>query len=139
VDAVNAHKRWGHASLALAQQQGAIDGHFLRRMLADHYTQNRDLMPGGRAVTLASSLVVDLHRGEQPLVVWVAFGVPNAAVYFPLCPVGELPTGYGDSIPASPSIQQRTWELQKLAQGRERGRLTTALERLQTKFDQDAD
>lgn len=133
---INAHKRWGHASLNLAQQQGAIDLHFLRRMLAEHFTQNRHLL---QPLSLAASFLIDLARTEEPLIAWVAFGAPKAAVYFPLCLIGELPTGFADSIPASPSIQQRTLDMLKLASGKDRNRLTAALERLQTKFDQDAE
>ena len=57
--AKNAQKRWGRASLALAQQQGAIDLHYLRHMLADHYVSNRDLLA---KTTLASSFMIDLKR-----------------------------------------------------------------------------
>src|SRR5207302_1006547 len=73
---VKAHKRWGHASLILAQQQGAIDLHFLRRMLADHFTQNRDLLSPAtpqstpKPMALAASYLIDLHKSEEPLVAW---------------------------------------------------------------------
>ena len=138
--AVNPHRRWGHASLALAQQQGAIDLHFLRRMLAEHYTQNRDILPNGKTMTLASSFLVDLHKIEQPMLAWVAFGTPKVALYFPLCMLGELPAAFTEGIPApSPSIQERTQELQKFTHGKDRTKLTSTLERLQTKFDQDSE
>ena len=52
---------------------------------------------------------------------------------------GERPGAFAEGLPESPSIQQRTLELQKLALGKDRAKLTTALERLQTRFDQDAD
>ncbi len=136
---IRAHKRWGHASLALAQQQGAIDVHYLRRMLADHFTENRDLLPGARTGTLASSFLIELHQSEEPVLAWVAFGTPKASLYFPVCLLGELPAGFAESIPAAPSIQQRSLDLQELSPGRDRGRLVAALERLQTRFDQDAD
>ena len=55
----NAQKRWGRASLALSQQQGAIDLHFLRRMMGSHYTTNRDLVFGPNPTTLASSFLVE--------------------------------------------------------------------------------
>ena len=85
----NAQKRWGRASLMLSQQQGAIDLHFLRHMLADHYHGNRDLLRTERASNLASALV-DLQRSEMPSS-WLAFGPPQVAVYFPICLAGELP------------------------------------------------
>ena len=134
-----AHKRWGHASLALTQQQGAIDAHFLRRMLADHFTQNRDALPGAKAMTLATSFVIELPKSDVPMLAWVALGTPRVALYFPLCLTGDLPGAFAEGTPESPSIQQRTLELQKLAQGKDRANLTSALERLQTRFDQDAD
>ena len=134
-----AHKRWGHASLALAQQQGAIDAHFLRRMLADHFTQNRDSIPGIEPMTLATSFIVELSKREEPMLAWVAFGTPRVALYFPLCLNGDLPGAFAEGTPESLTIQQRTVELQKVAQGQDRAKLTSALERLQTRFDQDAD
>ena len=134
----NAQKRWGRASLALAQQQGAIDLHYLRRMLADHYAANRDLLSGGKTNTLANSFLVDLPDNDQPILAWVAYGMPAVAVYFPICLAGELPAAFHAG---PPTIQERTQELQRLALGKEkdRSRLTLALERLQTKFDQEAD
>lgn len=134
----HAQKRWGRASLALAQQQGAIDLHYLRRMLADHYRENRDILPGNKCV-LSSSFLIELPRNEQPVIAWVAFGAPKVALYFPLCLAGELPTAFGEGIPASPSIQQRTQELHKVSQGADRAKLESMLDRLQTKFDQDVD
>jgi hypothetical protein len=136
-----AHKRWGHASLALAQQQGAIDSYFLRRMLAEQETLNRDLSLLPKSTTLACSFLVDLCKLEQPTLAWLAFGTPKVAVYFPLSLIGDLPAAFAAGIPASPSIQQRVQDLQKLSQGKEKdlARLTAALEHLQTRFDQDAE
>ena len=48
-----------------------------------------------------------------------------------------MPAAFGEGTPAAPTIQQRTQELVKLAQGKEkdRNKLTLALERFtQTKF-----
>lgn len=132
-----AQKRWGRASLALAQQQGAIDLHFLRHMLGDHYTASRDLLPA--AQVLSTSLLVSLHQAETPMLAWIAFGTPKVAVHFPICFIGELPAAFGEGTPMAPTIQQRTQDLVKLAQGKDRSKLTLALERLQTKFDQDAE
>jgi secernin len=131
-----AQKRWGRASLALAQQQGAIDLHYLRRMLGDHYTASRDMLP--LAEPLATSFLVNLHQAETPTIAWIAFGTPKIAVHFPICMVGELPAVFGEG---TPTIQVRTQELLKLAQGKEKDRdkLTLALDRLQIKFDQDAE
>lgn len=137
----NALKRWGHASLALSQQQGAVDLHFLRRMLADHYAGSRDLLPAAKTLVLASSFLVDLNRTEQPILAWFAFGTPKTAVYFPISLAGDLPAAFGAGVPMATTIEDRTQELLKLAQGKDKDRdkLTLALEHLQTKFDQDAD
>ncbi len=132
-----AQKRWGRASLALAQQQGAIDLHFLRHLLGEHYSASRDLLPA--AQPLSSSFLVNLHQAETPLIAWIAFGTPKVALHFPICLTGELPAAFGEGTPAAPTIQQRTHELLKLAQGKDRNKLAQALERLQTKFDQDAE
>lgn len=132
----NAQKRWGRASLALTQQHGAIDLHFLRRMMADHFGTNRDLVFGPKPVALASSFMVDLHKAEQPIVVWIAFGSPTVMLHFPICLAGELPAAFGD---ASRSVQERTMELEKLAHGKDRAKIEDGIERLQTRFDQDAE
>jgi secernin len=137
--AINAHKRWGHASLALAQQQGAIDLHFLRRMLAEHYWENRDLFADSKATALASSFLVELHHAEEPMIAWVAFGPPKVALYFPLCLVGEFPSAFAEELPGSASIAQHTQDLLSRVKGKERVKMASTLERLQTKFDQDAD
>jgi secernin len=134
--AKNAQKRWGRASLDLAQQQGAIDGHYLRRMLAEHYLENREFLASPKTTALASSFLVDLQKNDVPMLAWIAFGPPKVALYFPFCLNGELPTAFAEE--GSSSVQQRTQELLKLA-GKDRSKLTSALERLQTKFDQDAD
>jgi len=136
-----AQRRWGRGSVALAQQHGAIDLHFLRRMLAEHYDNNQDLLttlPEGR---LASSFAIDLQRGEQPIMAWVSFGAPRVALHFPICLAGDLPPAWGVGHPESPSLQQCTQELEKLALGtpKDRDRLALALERLQTRFDMDAE
>jgi hypothetical protein len=130
----NAQKRWGRASLALSQQQGAIDPHFLRRMMADHYSTNRDLLP--KPTVLASSFLVDLPKTEQPIVAWIAFGSPHVSLHFPIFLAGELPAAFGES---PLSIQQRIREMEKLANGKDLAKVELAIERLQMRFDQDAE
>jgi hypothetical protein len=139
--AKNAQKRWGRASFTITQQQGAIDPHFLRHMLADHFQSNRDLLRIDRANALASSFLVDLQRTEMPLVAWLAFGPPEVSVYFPICLAGEIPAAFGAALPMTTTIEDRTLELQKLIYNkeRERSRITIAMEKLQTKFDQDSE
>jgi len=129
----NAQKRWGRASLALAQQQGAIDAHFLRRMLADHYSTNRELISTDRSQSLANSFLVELTSTDEPIVSWIAFGPPQVALFFPMLLAGEVPHAYREGA----TLEGRTHELLtlNLDKGKERNQLTTALERLQTKFD----
>ncbi len=132
----SAQRRWGRASLTVSQQHGAIDLHFLRHMLADHHSDSRHLFPPSGALDLASGFLVDLHASEGALVAWIAFGDPRAAVYFPVCLAGDLPTVFGAG-----TIEECARQLAKLATGKERDRerLTQALERLQLRFDQDAE
>ncbi len=134
---LRAQRRWGRASLALAQQQGAIDLHFLRRMLADHYNTNRDLLQPAKATRLASTFLVDLQSGDVPIIAWHAFGKPKVALFFPICLAGELPEAF--RADADQSIQKCTAELRRLTRGKDGMAVVHALERLQVKFDQDAD
>jgi hypothetical protein len=110
-------------------------------MLADHFQSNRDLLRIDRANALASSFLVDLQRTEMPLVAWLAFGPPEVSVYFPICLAGEIPAAFGAALPMTTTIEDRTLELQKLIYNkeRERSRITIAMEKLQTKFDQDSE
>jgi hypothetical protein len=135
-----AQKRWGHQSLALAQQQGAIDLYFLRRMLADQEQYNRHLYVPETS-SFAGSFLIDLQSREEPILAWVAFGPPQLPLYFPLCLNGDLPVDFGDSIPVAPSIQERLIELHKATHRKERdqARLLLAIEKLQVRFDQDAE
>ncbi len=134
---LRAQRRWGRASLAMAQQHGAIDLHFLRRMLADHYTANRNLLQPAKETRLASTFLVDLQSKDTPLLAWHAFGKPKVALYFPICLVGELPDAF--RADADESIQKCTAELRRQARGSEGIKVVHAMERLQAKFDQDAD
>jgi len=137
----SAQRRWGRASLALAQQQGAIDLHFLRRMLAEQFENNLELLPANPATTLTNSFLVDLHKADQPIVAWVAFGTPRVAVYFPICMMGEVPPAFRSGHPENPSIEQRIGDLEKLALGKpkDRNKLAISLEKLQGRFDQDTE
>src|SRR5205807_3629182 len=101
----------------------------------------RELLPNVKTMTLASSLLVDLEPAETPLLVWIAFGPPRTAIYFPICLAGELPAAFGTGAPMTTTIEERSQELLRLTQGKERDRdrVTLALERLQAKFDQDAE
>src|SRR5205085_12093166 len=85
-------RRWGHATLALEQASGQVDVPLLRRLLCDQ----ADLVhpPSGEPALerTAASLVVRLGPAADDLpMAWCAFGVPEAALYLPVFPVGELP------------------------------------------------
>jgi hypothetical protein len=131
----NAQKRWGRASLALTQQQGAIDAHFLRRMLSDYFLANRELLP--RSHGLACSFLADISD-SAPLLAWIGFGPPQVSVYFPICFAGDLPPAF-NVRPGVTSIEDRTHDLLTMTAAKDRDRLTDALERMQTRFDLDAD
>jgi hypothetical protein len=137
----NANKRWGRASLALTQQHGAIDAHFLRRMLGDHYSANRSLIFPQRGHCLANNFLIELSPGDLPILAWVAFGAPHVAVYFPVPMVGDLPEALQEGGHDHATIEGQTRELLAFHSGKdhERGQLAIALERLQTRFDMDAE
>ena len=136
-----ARRRWGRASVALAQQAGAIDAHFFRHLLDEHFGNNVPLLPahaGGRAVAFLACL----GAGQAVPLAWCAFGPPPFGLFFPVCPLGELPGTFGPPAhPETPTIPQCARQLPALVRaGRlEPGALTEALDRLQTVFDQDAD
>jgi hypothetical protein len=76
-------RRWGHATVLLEEQNGHIDGHFLRRLLSDHYEgcldeadpfepQQRDNTlcrhaAHGGAPETAASMIADLAPSSLPL------------------------------------------------------------------------
>lgn len=115
-------KRWSRATVTLAQQEGALDAYLLRRLLADHFDKSVRSHPLTPAATRrALSVVSRLDAPGSPLV-WCARGPLEAPVFFPL-PVGaELPALWT----AAPVVD---------------GTLSTraAAERLQSRFDQDAE
>jgi secernin len=139
--AFHAQKRWGRASLALAQQQGAIDLHFLRHMLAEHYENNLDLLSNTPEITLANTFLVDLQKEEVPVLAWISCGAPNIGLHFPLCLCGELPPAWAGGHPENPTIEQHARELENLARddASQRSKIQQMLERLQVRFDQDAE
>src|SRR5262249_31046652 len=101
-------RRWGRATLLLAEQAGHVDVAFLRRVLSDHFEGTAHELdpaepvvgppplcqhpsPGALAVT-AASLVVPLRVApERLLTAWCAFGPPCLGVFFPVFLEGELP------------------------------------------------
>lgn len=131
-----ARRRWGRATLALEHQSGAIDGTFMRRMLFEHYDSNASLRTHRPPADLAGSFTAALSEPADPVLAWCAFGVPRAAVYFPLWLDGDLPSALHGASPDGVDVWQQTRELVGLA---EDGRLSEGLERLQTIFEQDVE
>ena len=133
-----ARRRWGRASIALAQQEGAIDGEFLRRMLGEHFETNRLLLPDPEGTTLAASLVAGLAHNAEPMA-WCAFGPPQVSLFFPIVLAGELPLEFGAGHPEIPSVEQRVQQLAELCDTEMLAKREAALTRLQERFDRDAD
>ena len=75
------------------------------------------------------------------MVAWVAYGSPRVALYFPVLLLGNLPSAYGEGRADAPSIQDLTLELETHVRGNDKrlARLEPVLERLQAKFDHDAE
>jgi dipeptidase len=148
-------RRWGRATLLLAEQNGHIDTAFVRRLLSDHREGEADetdpFLPDAGAGALcrhphaesaeatAASLVVALARAPgRLLTAWCAFGPPCLGVYFPVFLEGELPAAFGRS-------EDGTWgRLREVARflARHPERRDLAREtmgRLQARFDQEAE
>jgi hypothetical protein len=113
-------KRWSRATLALAQQQGALDALMLRRLLTDHFetcVRRHPLAP--KKMRRLGSVVARLDGSEAPLI-WFAAGSTSTPLYFPL-PVGaELPEVWSTQPPDEDGIRE-------------------GADRLQGQFDQDAE
>ncbi len=130
-----ARRRWGQATMALEQQNGAIDGPFLRRMLLDHHDHS-DAAPTHRPpAPLAASCTTALAGPEEPPVVWCAVGLPRAAVYFPIWLDGELPEAFQGAGPDGTDVWQQTQHLAGLSEDR----LAEGLGRLQAHFEQEVE
>jgi hypothetical protein len=135
-----ARRRWGRATLALEQQNGAIDGHFLRRMLLDHPEHNAARTHRPPAPP-AGSFLTALANPDEPALAWCAFGVPRAAVYFPVWLDAELPAALHGISADGADVWRQTQDLLALAEtvDADHDRLAETLERLQTIFDQDVE
>lgn len=119
-------RRWGKATLLLAQHNGALDVVRLRRILPEHFracmapTGAAPSRPGVPREQLLSTWLADLGAG--PAIAWQRFGRGDAFVYFPLVVDAELPVDWAQATLPTP------------------GRLDAAdCARLQAQFDQDAD
>ena len=136
-----ARRRWGRATLALEQQNGAIDAFFLRRMLPEQYEATAGLKTHRPPAALAGTFVTALAGGSQPAHAWVSFGVPRVALSFPVWLDGELPAALCRPCADGADVWQQTQQLLALTEAADdaRAQLAEALERLQATFDQEAE
>ncbi len=118
-------KRWSRATMALAQQEGAIDHYCLRRMLMDHFEQCQDLLP--RHQVWKGTQIASLG-GDVPGIVWTAPAQLGTPLFFPLVACVPVPGLWLDGLPPL----NRLW-------GREDVRTQEIQDRLQATFDQDAE
>ncbi len=132
-----ARRRWGRMTLALEQQNGAIDGPFLRRLLHGHHEGATASASRPTPAPLAGSFTATLSDPEDLALAWCAFGVPRAAVYFPVWLDGELPAAFGEIGADGIDVWQETQELR--AAGADDPGLADRLERLQATFEADVE
>jgi hypothetical protein len=130
-DHASAMRRWVQATLQLEHQLGKISAPLLRRLLGE------PAVPAEGEPVSASALVADLSADPADLpLVWCNLGPPGFGVYFPLVPVGELPTAFTDEG----GTGSRLWRqlAQWHADPRQRAAVRPGLARLQERFDQNA-
>ncbi len=151
-------RRWGRATFLLEQQNGHIDVNFVRHLLSDHYEGTHfeidpSSPPAGPASIChharaeqtggetAVSFVAEISGDACAVAGWCAFGPPCATVYFPVCLDGDAPSSFAFGQVSQNAA--RLWEgpahLARLyvADPEQRGRVQAALERLQSRFDQE--
>jgi hypothetical protein len=149
-----AARRWGRATVLLSEQAGHIDVPFLRRVLSDVEEE----IPEARM----PSLVVELTgSGDRPLLAWTSVGPRRLSVFFPLFLEGMLPSAFAEpdtsgsvdgplprphaafATAAEPgeSVWQRLSGLAEALGEQEEAwdRAREALDRLQARFDQEAE
>jgi hypothetical protein len=116
-------RRWGKATLLLAQNNGTLDVCKMRDLLPQHFAacEAHRRRPAGSPEQLAASWVTQLE-GEGPAIVWYGVGAGEPQVYFPLIVDAELP---GEWIEASLPVPRRM--------------TAHDYQRFQTQFDQDVE
>jgi hypothetical protein len=129
-------RRWSRATLALAQQEGAIDAASMRRMLAEHFEQCGERAaepvptegPGTRP-EWRGSWIVSLSSDRPPLV-WSADGSIGVPLYFPLVVGVPLPQMLldGPALPMGAELR---------GPDRATADLPALCDRLQAEFDQE--
>jgi hypothetical protein len=88
-------RRWGKATLLLAQHTGALDVARLRRLLPEHFAacERRD-RSAAQPQQLTASWVSTL--GDGPAVAWHRVASAAADIYFPLVVDAELPPEWSE-------------------------------------------
>jgi hypothetical protein len=135
-----ASRRWGRLTLALEQQNGAIDGPFLRRMLLGHHEVSTGrLHPPSTPV--AGSFTTALAGPEEPALAWCALGPPHVAIYFPVWLDSDLPAAFHGRALDGTDLWQQAQDLVAFADDSdaERLRVSETLEHLQAIFEEDVD
>ncbi|HMF13598.1 MAG TPA: hypothetical protein VKE94_14865 [Gemmataceae bacterium] len=150
----DALRRWGRATLLLAEQNGNIDLAFVRRLLSDHYEGCADevdpIQPSSGPTALClhgcsegatltgASLVAELDRSGEAVLLWYCPGPPCIGAYLPVLLAGDLSEAYG---PAASGIHDALDTLLR-SLGRNSGRWQQARDSLgwlQTRLDQEAE
>lgn len=124
-DLPTALKRWSRATLAMAQQEGAIDAYCLRRMLLEHFDNCQEILP--RHNVWHGTQIVSLNP-DSVGIVWTAPAHLGTPLFFPLVAGAPAPGVWIDGLPPL----NRLW-------GREDARTQEIQDRLQAMFDQDAE
>jgi secernin len=94
--------RWGRATLYLQEQNGHIDGSFVRKILCDHETDfplSREQFPSicrhateGSSLATTLSMITSLRKEPSSLpMAWCCFGPPCSGIYLPIFLDGDIP------------------------------------------------
>jgi len=158
-DQSDAMHRWGRATLLLQEQNGHIDVPFLRILLSDHHVEGgasedgRGLESDPRSLCqhwgtdgngTSASLISRLSSDPASLpMAWCAFGPPCANVYFPIFLDGDVPSAL---VEKGPEPEGNRFHLRVHFLMRQLPRdpescieIRTVLDRLQARFDQEAE
>jgi hypothetical protein len=121
-------RRWSKATLALAQQNGAIDPYVLRRMLADHFDANVRRSPLAPSPVRPVTSMIAACADNSPALAWFAAAVGTAQLFMPLIVGADIPDLWrGRPMSLTPPRALRGEGLAALC------------ERLQAQIDQDTE
>jgi hypothetical protein len=126
-------RRWERATQSLGEHRGHIDTAFVRLLLAD---------PGGRPgeetdtpEATTARLIAHLPADPRRLpLLWYRFGSPCGGVYFPVFLEGELPAAFTGA-----AAEAAAGSLFLPGQPQPQGVAREGLDRLQARFDQEAE